>query len=121
MVENFDIMWFNFCQYIEFTPRSFDAMFFIYKNCLKRTCQHVKINNLLFLHIFKIDKDRFFVLAFELSWNFKLIGPCSVEKNNHLEIPNPHLHERVSEHRDQKYFGEVSFWQRNIGTDPRYF
>jgi hypothetical protein len=22
---------------------------------------------------------------------------------------NPHLHERVSEHRDQKYFGEVSF------------
>jgi hypothetical protein len=37
-----------------------------------------------------------------------------------LNTLNPHLHERVSEHRDQKYFGgSVILGRRNIGTDPR--
>ena len=33
-------------------------------------------------------------------------------------IINPHLHERVSEHRDQKYFGEVSFWPAEYRNRP---
>jgi transposase len=32
---------------------------------------------------------------------------------------NPHLHERVSDHKDQKYFGEVSFWPAEYRRDPR--
>jgi hypothetical protein len=31
---------------------------------------------------------------------------------------NPYLHERVSEHRDQKYFGEVSFWPAEFRKGP---
>ena len=33
-------------------------------------------------------------------------------------IFNPHLHEGVSEHRDQKYFGEVSFWSAEYRNRP---
>jgi hypothetical protein len=35
-----------------------------------------------------------------------------------LSYLNPHLHERVSEHRDQKYFGEVSFWPAEYRNRP---
>ena len=31
---------------------------------------------------------------------------------------NPHRHERVSEHRDQKYFREVSFWPAEYRNRP---
>jgi hypothetical protein len=33
-------------------------------------------------------------------------------------IINPHLHERVSNHRDQKYIGEVSFWPAEYRNRP---
>ena len=33
-------------------------------------------------------------------------------------ILNPHLHERVSEHRKQKYFGEVSVWPAEYRNRP---
>jgi hypothetical protein len=36
-------------------------------------------------------------------------------------VVNPHLHERVSEHRDQKYFGEVSFWPAEYRIVPLIF
>ena len=31
---------------------------------------------------------------------------------------NPHLHERVSNHRDQKYIEEVSFWPAEYRNRP---
>ena len=31
---------------------------------------------------------------------------------------NLHLHERVLEHRNQKYFGEVSFWPAEYRNRP---
>jgi hypothetical protein len=31
---------------------------------------------------------------------------------------NPHLHERVSNHRDQKYIGEVSLWPAEYRNRP---
>jgi hypothetical protein len=34
---------------------------------------------------------------------------------------NPHLHERVSEHRDQKYFGEVSVLEISHQTGNALF
>jgi hypothetical protein len=33
-------------------------------------------------------------------------------------ILNPHLHERVSEHRYQKYFGKVSVWPAEYRNRP---
>jgi hypothetical protein len=35
-----------------------------------------------------------------------------------ITLFNLHLHERVSEHRDQKYFGEVSFWPAEYRNRP---
>jgi hypothetical protein len=73
------------------------------------------------------DFCRFFYVKKWTKYTFKfliaIVGRISLilaEIQNtslYSKLLNP-LHERVSEHRDKKYFGEVSFWPAEYRNRP---
>ena len=89
----------------------------------KKNNQILHYNNQLAQLQTRLDKAHSNAVKWESKWTHiqntaakktLLLGRIKIATHNLYQVKNsninPHLHERVSEHIDQKYFGKVSFW-----------
>ncbi len=83
-------------------------------NCFHLNIQ-TQIKSQIYLFFTFSLKLRFFHFFVEI---FTFYADWLIYFENAQISLNPHLHERVSEHRDQKYFGEVSFWPAEYRNRP---